>query len=108
VGGSGGDSGTGGTGGTGPSVCPYTADPLDCTAACANLKTIAAKCQNDPGVPQNIQAVLAAAATGTGNGCKVTCAADSPSYTNQWKCFQGVPPAMDCTAIAGCTYYNCP
>jgi hypothetical protein len=59
-------------------------------------------------MPAEIQTILDTADNGNGNACKVSCAASSPTYTIQWKCFQAVPTTADCTAIAGCTYANCP
>ncbi len=112
--GAGGSSGApNGQGGVDPATttldhCPYTAAAFDCTTTCANLKAIAAKCDTDPTVPTNIQAVLLAAASGTGAGCKTLCAAQSPQYAAQWSCFQAVPVTSDCSAIAGCTLGNCP
>ena len=114
TGGSGGSSGSaggssgGGTGGSTASVCPYTVASLSCTTACDQLREIAAKCKDDPSVPASIKVALEAASQGTGAACNVTCQADSQSYENQWKCFQGVPVSAECSAIAGCTLTNCP
>ncbi len=104
--GSGGASG--GSGGAQPSTCPYTTSHFSCPEACANLKAIASKCQDDPSLSSETKTLLAGAATGMGNACKAACAADSPNFPEQWRCFQGVPVAADCTAIAGCTTVNCP
>ncbi len=106
TGGAGGDQ-TGGAGGW-VSQCPYAAANFACDAACDNLQAIAAKCKDDPSIPTDIRAILEAVAAGTGNACKIKCAADSPTYGTQWSCFQAVPVAADCTAIAGCTLSNCP
>jgi hypothetical protein len=114
--GSGGSSevGVGGTapigvgGSPSPTVCPYAAATVDCTQACTNLKAIATKCQSEPSLSTEIQTVLQLANSGTGTACRAGCAADSPMYAAQWKCFQAVPTAADCTAIAGCTVFNCP
>jgi hypothetical protein len=97
----------GGSAGAAPS-CPYTTDSLDCTTSCANLKDIAAKCQNDPNLSAELKTLLQTAAQGTGTACKAACASDSAAYRNLWKCFQAVPVSADCTAIAGCTKVNCP
>lgn len=104
----GGSSASGEGGSSTASVCPYSSDSLDCAQACSNLKAIATKCQTDPSLSEEIQAVLQLANTGNGTACKASCAAVSPTAMAQWKCFQAVPVAADCTAIAGCTYYNCP
>jgi hypothetical protein len=112
-GGQGGESSTGGTS-TNTSVtstlgrCPYTTDNFDCNSACSNLKAIANKCQSDPSLSEEIQAVLTLASSGSANACKVGCAAASPTAMPQWHCYQAVPVSADCTAIAGCTYSNCP
>ncbi len=104
--GGGGLGGSGG-GGEGPNVCPYTAAPFDCVQACANLKTIAATCEDDPAVPPEVQTVLGLANMGMGAACAAACAADSQLYPDQWACFQGAP-VESCTAVAGCTTVNCP
>jgi hypothetical protein len=104
-GGSGGAA-EGGSGG-GSTICPYTVQSFGCPASCEHLKTIAAKCKDDPTLSDYTKAVLAGAAAGNGTGCKATCAVDSASYPMLWACFQGVPLEADCTAIAGCTMGNC-
>jgi hypothetical protein len=114
----GGGSGTGATGGTGGGTggttttptpnCPYSVNDFSCDAACSNLKAIAAKCQDDPGLSQDMQALLSAAAQGSGTVCKATCASGSATYGQQWGCYQGVPVSADCTAIMGCSVANCP
>ncbi len=99
--------GGGGTGGGPSTVCPYSVETLSCADACANLKAVAGTCENDPTVPAEIAQLLSLANMGQGNGCLAACAADSPFYTDQWRCFQGAP-SSPCTAIAGCTASNCP
>jgi hypothetical protein len=103
--------GTSATDTTGTSTighCPYTTDSFDCNSACSNLKAIANKCQSDPSLAEEIQAVLTLASSGSANACKAGCAAASPTAMPQWQCYQAVPVSTDCTAIAGCTYGNCP
>ena len=107
-GGASGSAGTAGGGGSSTASCPYTADAVVCATACDNLKTIAGKCENDPNLSDEVKTVLGLASQGTGTACKSTCAADSTTHGNQWKCFQGTPSNADCTAIAGCTLANCP
>jgi len=99
-------SGAGGTAAD-SAYCPYTVSALDCAAACNNLKAIASSCEGDPTVPASVALLLAAAATGTGAGCNSACAANSPTYGAQWKCFQGTPSSAECTAIAGCDVTSC-
>ncbi len=106
--GGGSSTATGSGGSTAATVCPYTTASFDCTEACTNLKTVASKCQTDPSLSADIQAILTLANSGNGTACKAGCAASSPSALPQWKCYQAVPTTADCTAIAGCTYANCP
>lgn len=92
-------------------TCPYGTGSFSCAAACENIWKLVNKCASDPAVPANMKSLfktMASMPKGTAMAlCKTTCAAQSPVYTSQWKCFQGAP-TNSCTAVAGCTVLNCP
>ncbi|MFC1641847.1 hypothetical protein ACFL5O_04035 [Myxococcota bacterium] len=94
--------------GGGASVCPYKVSAFSCEDACGNLKSVAARCQNDPSLSVEMQGTLTLAAAGPGIACTTLCKAESPAAPAQWGCFQGVPSQSACTDMAGCTLANCP
>ena len=112
--GSGGNAGTGGRSGggatgtstqTGP--CPYTVASFSCEAACENLHDIYVRCQDDPSLPTEVQAMLGLYGEATFL-CAPSCAVVAPSSQAQWSCFQGIPDDASCSAIADCNATNCP
>jgi hypothetical protein len=112
--GSGGKAVTGGQSGGGASgtstqtgVCPYTVATFSCAAACKSLHDLYSRCQNDPTVPAELQAMLGLYGQ-VEVVCTSTCAVVSPSALAQWGCLEGVPADAPCSAIAGCNATNCP
>ena len=107
---------TGSSGNTPPppqktNTCPYTTQSFSCAAACENLWKLVSKCSSDPAVPASLKSLFKTMAsmpkTTAMAACKTTCAAQSASYGNQWKCFQAAP-TNSCTAVAACTVSDCP
>ena len=99
-------SGGGGTSAQ-PGVCPYTVASFSCEAACKNLHDLNARCQNDPSLPGEMQAMLSLYGE-VEVICTSSCAVVAPSSQAQWSCLQGVPADAPCSAIAGCNATNCP
>jgi hypothetical protein len=111
--GGGGRSGAGGqpaggtTGGGQTGVCPYTVAAFSCDAACAKLHTFYTRCQNDPAVPGELQAMLGLYGQ-VEVVCTSTCAVVAPASQAQWGCFQGAPDDVACADLAACNATNCP
>jgi hypothetical protein len=112
--GSGGRTGTGGqarggaTGAGGQTgLCPYTVDTFSCDAACKKLHDFSPRCETDPTVPAELQAMFGLYGQ-VEIICTSTCALVAPTSQAQWACFQGVPDDAPCSAIAGCSATNCP
>jgi hypothetical protein len=110
--GSGGKLGTGGqsaggASGTGTGLCPFTVASFSCEAACKKLHDIYGRCQNDPTISAEMQAMLGLYGQ-VEVICTSTCAVVAPASQAQWACFQGVPDDAPCSAIAGCNMDNCP
>lgn len=112
--GSGGVNGTGGrSGGGAPGAggqaggCPYTVASFSCEAACQKLHAFNARCGSDPAVPVELQAMLGLYGE-VEVICTSTCAVVAPASQGQWECFQGMPDAAPCSAIAGCNATDCP
>jgi len=106
--GTGGQSGGGSTGtGTPVGVCPYSATPFSCEAACEKLHEIYVRCENDASLDGEVRAMLGLYGQ-VEIICTSTCAVVAPASQAQWSCFQGVPDDAPCAAISGCNATNCP
>jgi hypothetical protein len=104
-----GGSSVGGASGSGmqPDDCPYAVATFSCEAVCKKLHSLYGRCQNDPAVPSELQAMLGLYGQ-VEVVCASTCAVVAPASQAQWSCLQGVPDSAPCSAIAGCNASNCP